>query len=674
MKKNDIHRIVDGAISSFMNESSINRIKSWIDSHDIAILTAYRNVFTNATNNTLDDRPNDLKQDDEKNGITNPLDKSPYTYTRSEKENRNKNLKATLLRMGYGVTRISGNYIENYKNANEHEVSESSFLVVNLNGDTNFYNNIFKLSEYYNQDSFLYKSKNDDVAYLIGTNNAEFPGYNQKISTGKFHMNIDSEFLSRYGNKSFSFTNTQNPDVDNRTYNFNTRKQARIDSSENTYPISLNEWKMLERNSKWTISLIADPIISSINQLQYNNLVKEDDEPVIKKQRGGRRANTTAFMQKNRGISANKSLRGNVAADGSRKVSLNVGAPEGGVTLKTFNKYYKTSSNKIQKTDSIKGTPVIKIIDYWDANKTIKKLVALFTKATASVSSSRVYILRTVVEFNEKGVRTTTYKHNDHGYLIEKITYADDGTTVIKSENIPLPKDSFTESKVSHAIDMTWIKNEALDYFNTSIYKPSNKNNINCIRNINEVDINRLLKHVNDAGVIIISACRQSDDDGNPITSSENKRTSSELENDIRQSGFTYMPVYSGYTYKNADNESIPVFEISFIVYNYTKNENGYVIGDFNKLQKYALDLCKKYKQETVYIQPAGQSPAYYDQNGNKVTHLASVNRVDNLDTQKFMYDLKWESMHNCQLFLNSDVNSLRENMIRRHQNNEFIL
>lgn len=223
---------MDNKSNNITNESSINRIAQWIYSHDIAILTAYRDTFANATKNTLDDRPDELKKEDEKNGITDPSKKKPYTYTTSEKQDRNRDLDSTLLRLGYGVTKISGNYIENYKDDNEREVpDEASFFVVNLHDDPNFYNNIFKLSEYYNQNCFIYKPKNRDIAYSVGTNTANNPGYNRKKNVGKFRIDVVSQELSRYGN-------------------FNTRKNARINNQKNQTPITLDEWSKLQVMTK----------------------------------------------------------------------------------------------------------------------------------------------------------------------------------------------------------------------------------------------------------------------------------------------------------------------------------------------------------------------------------------------------------------------------------------
>ena len=67
--------------------------------------------------------------------------------------------------MGYGITKISGANIANFGNPNSGIADEDSFLVVNTKDDNHFYDNMFKLSEYYNQDCFCYKPKGEEVAY-----------------------------------------------------------------------------------------------------------------------------------------------------------------------------------------------------------------------------------------------------------------------------------------------------------------------------------------------------------------------------------------------------------------------------------------------------------------------------------------------------------------------------
>ena len=61
--------------------------------HDSAVLTAFRNEYSN-----------------------------------KENYERNRELKANLLSMDYGVTKVDGSYIENFETPQAVEVSEQSFL------------------------------------------------------------------------------------------------------------------------------------------------------------------------------------------------------------------------------------------------------------------------------------------------------------------------------------------------------------------------------------------------------------------------------------------------------------------------------------------------------------------------------------------------------------------
>jgi hypothetical protein len=128
--------------------------------------------------------------------------------TKEENRKRNTELKAALLKYGYGVTSLDGRFAE----AGEmFPGKETSYFVVNRNNDPEFFNNVFRLSEYFNQDSFLYKPEGTMEAKLIGTNNAERnedwgqPGYQQEINVGEFHPEGFEGALSKMGNKVFQF-------------------------------------------------------------------------------------------------------------------------------------------------------------------------------------------------------------------------------------------------------------------------------------------------------------------------------------------------------------------------------------------------------------------------------------------------------------------------------------
>lgn len=278
-----VKTIVREVLQEAFNESALNRVLSWMKQYDIACITAFRDEFKNSTPRTLDDRPQELIDADKKNGIENTMDKTPYKYFKKEKISRNRELKAMLLSLGYGVTNIRGNYIENYGTIDAVELGENSFFVVNLNNDSNFKKNIFELSEYYNQDCFLFKPKGSDVAYNIGTNYGEYPGYGNEDNLGTLHINIDNEFLSRVGNASFAFTNNESPKQDNREYNFQSRKQDRINNLKEA--LGLDVYGNYSRGARMSIKSICEKVEKHLTELNENTKHIIDEASINAKKR-----------------------------------------------------------------------------------------------------------------------------------------------------------------------------------------------------------------------------------------------------------------------------------------------------------------------------------------------------------------------------------------------------
>lgn len=175
-----------------LHESSVTRIMSHLKNYDCGTITAFRGTCANATDNTLDS----VK---EYEGKSIPL---------SVKKQWNRDLKAALLKLGYGVTAIKGRYREDgWDTASDEE----SFFVVNLTDDPDFIKNMARLGEAYNQDSILIKEKGSDNAYLLGTNTSEGdfdPALGETQDIGKLHVNIPLDYLgasSVIGNKAFIF-------------------------------------------------------------------------------------------------------------------------------------------------------------------------------------------------------------------------------------------------------------------------------------------------------------------------------------------------------------------------------------------------------------------------------------------------------------------------------------
>lgn len=103
---------------------SIERARTWFNTRDCAILSAWR-----------------------------------QGKVRKENDDNNRMLQQRLRELGYGVTKVTGWYPEE----NREMARENSFLTVNLNDEESFRDNVSELSELYDQECFLYKKSGYDT-------------------------------------------------------------------------------------------------------------------------------------------------------------------------------------------------------------------------------------------------------------------------------------------------------------------------------------------------------------------------------------------------------------------------------------------------------------------------------------------------------------------------------
>jgi hypothetical protein len=198
-----------------LSESGLSRVWSWVQEYDTAIITAFRN-------DPLDNSECAFDSDREEEGNT----------ALQTNKDRNHDLKAALFYNRYGVTHGAGAYIENYLDPEKQvEVREDSFFVVNLNDDPEFFSNIEKLGQMFCQDSVLMIPQGGDGAYLLGTNNSEWPGLGNREMVGKFRAGEEAEFMTK---------------VKKRPFTFNENLQTFSD---------------LPKNSKWIVSIRAKKLL-----------------------------------------------------------------------------------------------------------------------------------------------------------------------------------------------------------------------------------------------------------------------------------------------------------------------------------------------------------------------------------------------------------------------------
>ena len=157
--------------NKYLLESSLSRVYGHIMEHDSAILTAFRNEYPKKIN-----------------------------------YERNRKLKAHLLSLGYGVTKVRGSYIENFETPEAVEVAEQSLFVSNRSDDPAFFESIKSMGEQYEQDSVLIIPVGGKDAYLIGTSEGnDYPPYGETISVGNLKMGHSDEFMSKISGRPFIF-------------------------------------------------------------------------------------------------------------------------------------------------------------------------------------------------------------------------------------------------------------------------------------------------------------------------------------------------------------------------------------------------------------------------------------------------------------------------------------
>ena len=103
-----------------------------------------------------------------------------------------------------------------------------------------------------------------------------------------------------------------------------------------------------------------------------------------------------------------------------------------------------------------------------------------------------------------------------------------------------------------------------------------------------------------------------------------------QLKKDIHDAGFSYTPVFGGYRMQETGEES---HEPSYVVYCYDRKGQ---LRDFQELKDFALKMCGKYSQESVYVQAPNDPPVYLDKHGNQINSSSSGNFKFNRGNETF--------------------------------------
>lgn len=158
-------------IKKLFLESSLSRVLTHLQNHDSGFITAFRGEFTYGQNNL-----------------------------------RNKALKSFFVSKGYGITKVKGSYIENYKTPEAREVGESTFFVVDLHDTGKLLAHLREQGELWEQDSILFSPKGSLEGVLWGTREGnDYPPLGEKLELGRVILGQDGEFMTKVGGRPFIF-------------------------------------------------------------------------------------------------------------------------------------------------------------------------------------------------------------------------------------------------------------------------------------------------------------------------------------------------------------------------------------------------------------------------------------------------------------------------------------
>jgi len=145
--------------------------------------------------------------------------------------------------------------------------------------------------------------------------------------------------------------------------------------------------------------------------------------------------------------------------------------------------------------------------------------------------------------------------------------------------------------------------------------------NISKIIPLTETNAKRLIERHITNGFAIVSACRGGADfglDTNNLKekmqlSNINKIRTKEMINLIIEKGFSYTLSYGGFIENQGEDNEENVYERSCIIY--AEKKNGEV--DSQGMYMLALEICRKYNQDSVLVKMPNDNPQYITQDGN---------------------------------------------------------
>lgn len=235
---------------------------------------------------------------------------------------------------------------------------------------------------------------------------------------------------------------------------------------------------------------------------------------------------------------------------------------------------------------------------------------------------------------------------NDYPYVAQY--WRDDPNAIVVNSYKPTKITAVRDNSTGKVYNSDWqeinMQVEGKQHKNfLNEYRPGTNNNANLV-SINEVNAKTLLQRHGESGFIVISPCRGfADFNLNPndkqsvqkLAEINNKRVKQMIEQ-IKQSGYSYTPVYGGFIENIGTDNEQNVYERSFVIYN---NKKGGENGDVRNLLEFGKQLAKEYNQDSFLFKAPNEKPKYITKDGD-VDMEFSGNTSFNDFSQEYFTDL----------------------------------
>lgn len=193
---------------------------------------------------------------------------------------------------------------------------------------------------------------------------------------------------------------------------------------------------------------------------------------------------------------------------------------------------------------------------------------------------------------------------------------------------------------------------------------------------LTEMTVDRLLgKHYNN-GFIIISASRS--ENGREL----NNKLTKELISVLKNSPYSFVPVYGGYIENKGTPNEVTTYEASFIVLNFDKQGNE---TDMNALIDFGKKLQVQFNQEDILVKEPNGTPRYINQNGETSMEFNGDVKINDLTQEYFTSFIKSKNIANDQenrrksrftfesCYINPKPSTFSERVIRRNIGEIFL-